>query len=107
MNHALDYCSVGLILASSLAYAAASLGPKSWRSRIYGVAGRALSVAPRWFGLGGLGSRLSAAAQKSGAACGGCDGCAPAAEAGKGAVAAKAGAEVKIPVGSIGRRAAH
>jgi hypothetical protein len=76
----IDNVLVVLALLASIAYALLALGPKSWRRRIR----RALG--------------FNSADAKSAAACGGCEGC------GSDTAAPQASAEIKIPVGKIGRR---
>jgi hypothetical protein len=71
---------VGLALLASITYALLALGPKSWRRGIRSALG------------------FKSTDAKSAAACGGCGGC------GSDTAAPQASAEIKIPVGKIGRR---
>jgi hypothetical protein len=80
MTALIDNVLVGLVLLASIGYALLALGPKNWRRRV--------RIA--------LGFKSTDA--KSAAACGGCEGC------GSDAAASQASAEIKIPVGKIGRR---
>src|SRR5271165_1286777 len=101
MNTLLDAFLVGLALLASVGYAVATLGPKTLRQRLLQATGRKLASAPSYLGLGRIAGRLSAASiVKPAGACGGCDNCAP----NQAAATHSAGAEVKVPVGNIGRR---
>jgi len=116
MSRLLDGTLVGLALLASVAYAAASFGPRSWRRTM--LAGLAWTMArtPGFFGLRRVAERVSAAssAQAKGS-CGGCGTCASdvapgaapgAADAAAAAEGTAAGAaEVSVPVAKIGRRA--
>ena len=105
MNSILDNALVGLVLLASAGYAVASLGPRSLRRRILGVLSRAAAQAPAFLGLGRTAQRLAAASMATGG-CGGCDSCAGeqvAAE--KSPMQKSSAAEVRVPVGEIGRRA--
>lgn len=102
MSRLLDGTLVGLALLASVAYAAASFGPRSWRRAM--LAGLAWTMArtPGFFGLRRLAERVSLAssAQAKGS-CGGCGTCAADAVPSTAAGAA----EVSVPVAKIGRRA--
>lgn len=82
MTALIDNLLVGLVLLASLVYALMALGPESWRHRIRSALG------------------FKPLATKSAGSCGGCEGC------GSDTTTAtpKASAEIKIPVGKIGRR---
>jgi hypothetical protein len=98
MNRFLDTSLVVLALLASGWYALSSLGPRSLRTRLWGVLARAAARAPSFLQLGGLARRLEAAGKVSGA-CGGCGSCAsdqPAAEVPT--------PEVRVPVAKIGKR---
>ena len=100
MNSILDNALVGLVLLASMGYAVVSLGPRDLRRRILGVLSRAAARAPAFLGLGRTAQRLSASMAKS-AACGGCDSCGGEQTAAQNSSAA----EVRVPLGKIGRRA--
>jgi hypothetical protein len=108
MSHLLDGTLVGVALLASVAYAAASFGPRSWRRAMLAGLAWTMARAPAFLGLRRLAERVSAAssAQAKGS-CGGCGTCA--ADAAPGAADAAAGAtgaaEVSVPVAKIGRRA--
>jgi hypothetical protein len=109
MSHLLDATLVGLALLSSVAYAAASFGPRSWRRAM--LAGLAWTVTrlPVFLGLRRLAGRLSlAASSQAKGSCGGCGTCAadavPSTAAGAEGTAATA-AEISVPLAKIGRRA--
>ena len=101
MSGVLDGLLVGLALLASAAYAAASLGPRSWRKRGAASLSRAAARLPERYGLrrGALRLVRSAAGEVK-AACGGCDGCEPQAP---GAPPA-GGGETRIPLARVGRR---
>lgn len=80
MDVLIDNMLVGLALLASVGYALLALGPKTWRRRIRSA----------------LGFKSPDAAAS--ASCGGCEGC------GSDSAAPNSSAEVKIPVGKIGRR---
>jgi hypothetical protein len=102
MNHWLDQGLVGLLLAASVGYALMKLGPRNWRLSILSVLSRVTAGAPKRFGLTPWAERLAAAAAtKPQGACGGCDNCGSAVSS----TTQSAPAEIKIPVGKIGRRA--
>jgi hypothetical protein len=107
MNGILDRSLVCLALLLSVGYALLSLGPRSLRRRLLGALSLALGRVPAVLGLRGAAQRLSMAADGKGqGACGGCDDCGSSAA---GATASptkdRAPAEVRVPVGKIGRRA--
>ena len=102
MNHWLDQALVGVVLAASVGYALMSLGPRALRLRILSVLSRVAAGAPKIFGLSRWAQRLAAAAAtKPKGACGGCDNCGSAVSS----TTQSGPAEIKIPVGKIGRRA--
>jgi hypothetical protein len=76
----IDSLLVGLVLLASIVYALMALGPQSWRHSIRSALG------------------FKPSATKSAGSCGGCEGC------GSDTAAPKTSAEIKIPVGKIGRR---
>ena len=102
MTHLLDYTVVGLILLLALGYAAASLGPRSWRQSVLSAMARVTRRMPRALGFNALTERISRAAGQSQGACGGCDSCGSTAAAPQAKTAT--GAEVTIRVDKIGRR---
>ena len=105
MNSILDNALVGLVLLASVGYAVVSLGPRDLRRRILGVLSRAAARAPAFLGLGRTAQRLSASMAKSGA-CGGCDSCGGEQTAAQKSPAQNSfAAEVRVPLGKIGRRA--
>jgi hypothetical protein len=98
MNSVIDNSLVGLALLVSAGYALLSLGPRSLRRRLLA----ALSRTTAFLGLRRTAERLAvASAGKANGACGGCDSCGseqpPTAKA--------PAADVRVPVGKIGRRA--
>ncbi len=105
MNHGLDQSLVGLLLAASAGYALLTLGPKTLRTSILAGAGRLAARAPRIFGLSRWARQLqAAAAAKPKGACGGCEDCGSDAGAATSSGAQSTPAEIKIPLGKIGRR---
>jgi hypothetical protein len=97
MNGVLDDALVGLALLISAGYAVSSLGPRSFRRRMQGAAGRALAHAPPYLGLRRLSERLAAAsADPAQGGCGGCGGC--------GSEPKPPAPEVTVPVSHVGRR---
>ena len=106
MNSILDDALVGLLLLVSAGYAVTSLGPRGLRRRILDVLSRAAAQAPAVLGLRRTAQRLAASIAKSGA-CGGCDSCGADGETGphKSAAQNSSAAEVRVPLGKIGRRA--
>jgi hypothetical protein len=103
VNPVLDDILVAVALLASAAYALLSLGPRALRRRALArVAGWALR-APARFGVRGLAARLGAASAKTSGACGGCDNCGSEGAAAETSASAR-GADVKIPLTSIGRR---
>jgi hypothetical protein len=101
MNSVLDNSLVALALLASTSYALFSLGPRSLRKKLLAALGGFLSRAPIWLGLGSVAQRLVAAsAAKAQGACGGCENCGS-----EDSSTAAAGAEIKIPIAKIGRRA--
>jgi hypothetical protein len=106
MSNFFDDALVGLVLLISAGYAVWSLGPSSLRQSALAALGRLASRAPRGLGLGRMSQRLSdAAASKAKGACGGCDNCGTAQASTTQASTTPSGvAEIKIPVGKIGRR---
>jgi hypothetical protein len=100
MNAVLDNLLVGAVLLASVGYAVYKLGPRTLRKRIVVALSTALAAAPPFLKLGAAAQRLGASAGKAQGACGGCDNCGS-----ESAAAPSASAEVKIPVGKIGRRA--
>jgi hypothetical protein len=109
MIHLLDGTLVGLALLASVAYAAASFGPRSWRRAMLAGLAWAMARLPVFPGLRGLAGRLSLAASSAAkGSCGGCGTCAadavPGTAAGADGNAARA-AEVSVPLAKIGRRA--
>jgi hypothetical protein len=112
MVHVLDNFVVVLVLGSSTAYVAFTLGPKSWRVAVARRLGQFAPRLPTRWGLRRAALRLSTlATKKAGGACGACDNCGSE-SAGKSASGAGAGAgagvsmagEVRIAVAKIGRR---
>jgi hypothetical protein len=104
VNSILDDALVGLVLLASAGYAAVSLGPRGLRRHILGVLNRAVGRAPAFLGLGRTAQRLAASMAKSGA-CGGCDNCGgEQAPAQKTPTQSSPAAEVRVPLGKIGRR---
>lgn len=100
MNAVLDNFLVGVLLLLSVGYAAYKLGPRTLRTRILKTAGRAMTAAPAFLGLGRAAQRLAAAAGGPAGACGGCDNCG--AEPASPKVSS---GEINIPAASIRRRA--
>ena len=104
MNPVLDDILVAAALLASAVYALFALGPRALKRRALSrVAGWALR-APAWFGLRGLAARLGAASAQASGACGGCDNCASDGAATTETSASARGADIKIPLASIGRR---
>ena len=103
MNHLLDDLLVGAVLLLSLGYAIARLGPRTLRQRMLAVLSRMLASAPASFRLSRVAQRLSAASAKAQVACGGCDNCGSEGAATETSASA-GGADIKIPLASIGRR---
>jgi hypothetical protein len=102
MNHWMDQTLVGIVLAASAGYAILSLGPLTWRRRILAALSRAAANAPPMLRLSTWSQKLGAAAAvKAKGGCGGCEDCGT----GAGSTQQSAAAEIKIPVGKIGRRA--
>jgi hypothetical protein len=102
MNHGLDQALVGIVLTASLGYALMRLGPRALRLRILARLSRAAASAPRILRLSPLAQKLGAAAAvKPKGACGGCEDCG----ASLSSTTQSTPAEIKIPVGKIGRRA--
>ena len=100
MSSMLDHLLVALLVLTALIYAAWSLGPKLLRARLLETLGVAFERGAALPGLGALGRRFRAAAERKQPGCGGgCDGCGSASPA-----AAKQATEIKIPIGKIGRR---
>jgi hypothetical protein len=87
---------VALAVLASVLYAAATLGPKSWRARAFGALAAWVSRQPAWLGSRAIAQHLSVHSVRAGG-CGGCGDCGSAAPA-------KANADVRIPVAKIGRR---
>lgn len=107
MNSVLDNSLVGLALLASAGYAVMKLGPRSLRQSVLKGLSRLFAYAPAALGLRRISERLDvAAAGKAQGACGGCDNCGsektPAQQV---AAETSAPAEVRVPVGKIGRRA--
>ena len=101
MNAVLDNFLVGVLLLASVAYAVYKLGPRTLRSRILRTLSRAMAAAPAFFRLGRAAQKLDAAsAGKAQGACGGCDNCGTESSS----EAQSSSAEIKVPVGKIGRR---
>jgi hypothetical protein len=102
MNGILDNSVVGLVLLVSAGYALSSLGPRSVRRRLLAALSRVTARAPKIFGLRRTSQWLAvASAGKAHGACGGCDDCGS-----EQAPQPKSpAAEIKVPVGNIGRRA--
>ena len=97
MNSILDHVLVTLLLLAALVYACWSLGPKLLRARLLESLGRAFERSAALPGFGALGRRFRAAAERKQPRCGGCEGCPPAAPT--------SGAEIRVAVSKIGRRA--
>lgn len=103
MNPVLDDILVAAALLASAVYALFALGPRTLRQRALSrIAGWALR-APARLGLRGLAARLGAASAKASGACGGCDNCGSESVATENQASAS-GADIKIPLASIGRR---
>jgi hypothetical protein len=102
MHGILDSSLVGVTLLASAAYAVLALGPRSLRRRLLAALSRVLARAPALPGMRRTAQWLEAAsAGKSQGACGGCDDCGSE----KAPAAKTPAAEVRVPVGKIGRRA--
>jgi hypothetical protein len=106
MNGILDNSLVGLALIVSAGYAAAALGPRSLRRALLGALSRLTARAPAFLRLRRTAQRLEAAsAGKAAGACGGCDSCgSEQAPAQHSTAQQPPEAEVRVPVGRIGRR---
>jgi hypothetical protein len=103
MNPVLDDIMVAVVLLASALYVLFALGPRALkRQALSRIADWALR-APAGFGLHRLAARLGKASTKASGACGGCDSCGSEGAAAK-VSASGSSAEVKIPLGSIGRR---
>jgi len=101
MNAVLDNFLVGVLLLASVAYAVYKLGPRTLKRRILQTLSRAMAAAPAFFRLGRAAQKLDAAsAGKAQGACGGCDNCGTESSS----EAQSSSAEIKVPVGKIGRR---
>jgi hypothetical protein len=101
MSGIIDNLLVGLVLLISLGYAAASLGPRSFRKRMLQTLSRWMGRAPAFLGLKSAAQRLGAASvTKAQGACGGCDDCGS--EAAPDSKASPS--EINVPVGKISRR---
>jgi hypothetical protein len=101
MSHWLDQGLVGILLAASAGYAFMALGPKAWRRKVLDMLARAAGSAPHGLRLTALAHKMqTAAAAKPKGACGGCEDCA----SNPSSSAQASPAEIKIPVGKIGRR---
>jgi Family of unknown function (DUF6587) len=97
MNAMLDDSLVGLMLLVSMGYAFAKLAPRNARRRVLAWLGAMLEHLPAALLLHSFGERVVRAAGDTAAGCGGCDNC------GSESRASSAGAEVSVPVASIGR----
>jgi|SRR5271170_2804007 len=105
MNGVLDYSLVGLVLLISASYAVSSLGPRSLRRRMLKTLGWMLEHAPSFLGLRRLSQRLAvASAGTAQGACGGCETCGSEQAQMPGSAPTSPAAEVRVPVGKIGRR---
>jgi hypothetical protein len=107
MNSVIDYSLVALALLGSAGYVLLSLGPRGLRRRLLAALSRVTARAPAFLGLRRTAQWLAAAsAGKAHGACGGCGDCgSEQAAAKKSAAQNSPAAEVKVPVGKIGRRA--
>ena len=94
MSKLLDHGLIALSLATSVAYALFSLGPRALRRRLWTALARAAASAPSALHLGGLARRLDAAAGKDSSACGGCESCGPEPSTN----------EVRVPLAKLGKR---
>jgi len=107
MNGVAGDMVVGVAVLVSVAYAAATLGPKSWRARAFAALARGALRWPWLFGSRALGlrmaGRLDAASTQAGG-CGGCGNCGSAAPGAQPASGVGAAGEVRVPVAKIGRR---
>jgi hypothetical protein len=100
MSAWLDNAIVGAVLLAAVSYAAAKLGPKSWRKRILETLSQVMSHAPAFLKLRGVAQRLEVASGKNQGACGGCDNCGS-----ESPPAPQSSTEISVPVAKIGRRA--
>jgi hypothetical protein len=103
MSSVLDHLLVAAALLASAGYALFALGPKSLRRWMLGALARGAAGAPAHLHLSGIARRLTAAASKAQAACGGCESCAaePASPGGEPRASAP---EVRVPLSQISRR---
>jgi uncharacterized protein DUF6587 len=101
----LDGLVVGVLLASSVVYAACSLGPKALRRRSMLAAAFLLRKLPGALHLQAVAQRLeAAAAQKAAGACGGCESCGSAQASTTATPGGTNSPEVRIPISTIGHR---
>jgi uncharacterized protein DUF6587 len=103
VNPVLDDILVAAALLASAVYALFALGPRTLRRRMLERAAGWALRAPAWCGLRGVAARLGAASVKASGACGGCDNCGSEGAATETSAAA-GGADIKVPLASIGRR---
>ena len=104
MNGVLDYSLVGLVLLISAGYALSRLSPRSLRRRMLAALSRIFARAPKFSGLRRLSQRLEvASAATAQGACGGCETCGSE-QAPKSPAQLPRAAEVRVPLGKIGRR---
>jgi hypothetical protein len=99
MNAVLDDFLVGAVLIASLGYAAFKLGPASLRKRVIVALSRIAGAAPAFLNLRQVSQRLEAASGKTQEACGACDNCGTESPS-----VPQSPAEIRVPVGKIGRR---
>src|ERR1700722_6604732 len=100
MSSILDDTLVGLALVLSAGYAVSSLGPRSWRRRLFGAVSRLTSRTPAFLGLRRTARWFAGASEaKADGACGGCDSCGSEQQ-----VQEPPGAEVSVPGTQNGRR---
>lgn len=97
--HIGDDVAVGSVVLASLAYAVLALGPKTLKSRWLRALASLMERLPNGLKPRSLTARLEAAAARRSGSCGGCSNCGSEAP-----TAAPAPAEVRIPLGAIGRR---
>jgi uncharacterized protein DUF6587 len=101
MNPVLDNLLVGVLLLVSVGYAVYKLGPRTLKRRILQTFSRAMAAAPVSLKLGRAAQKLEAASLGSAqGACGGCDNCGTETSS----EPQTSSAEIKVPVGKIGRR---
>jgi hypothetical protein len=107
MNGVLDHSLVGLALLVSAGYAVLSLGPRTFRRRMFGVLNRLAARAPAWLRLGWAARRLAMISDGDAkGSCGGCGTCeSEAAEPENPGGGPKSPVpEIRVPVAKVGRR---